>query len=329
MTASLTDYKGLEVVSPDPTGGGGLAINNDFKALADWHPKSVWDQSADPGVDNDIDESFYVGSLWYRSDTGVLFICTDNTTGAAVWKLLLVQPDTNQPLQADTEGDARGNNATDMQRDRTADTQVASGANAVIAGGSANQASAEHVTISGGRNNLPNFIYTTLVGGRNNRANADYSTVMGRNARTTLQGQVSQAMGDFATTGDAQASVLVARNETSDATATELFLDGASERLILASDQTWAFSGLLVARRTDANNESAGWKFDGVIDNFGGAVALVGTPAITSIGDDSGGTWLFSISADDTNDALKLTVTGEVSKTIRWVAKIDLAEVMS
>lgn len=30
--ASLTDYKGLEVVDPEPTGAGGLAIQNDLRS---------------------------------------------------------------------------------------------------------------------------------------------------------------------------------------------------------------------------------------------------------------------------------------------------------
>lgn len=33
--ATLIDYRGLRVVSPDPTGAGGLAIQNDLKELAD------------------------------------------------------------------------------------------------------------------------------------------------------------------------------------------------------------------------------------------------------------------------------------------------------
>ena len=33
--SSLTDYKGLQVLTPDPVGAGGLAINNNFKHLAD------------------------------------------------------------------------------------------------------------------------------------------------------------------------------------------------------------------------------------------------------------------------------------------------------
>ncbi len=33
--ATLIDYKGLKVLTPDPTGGGGLAIQNDLKLLAD------------------------------------------------------------------------------------------------------------------------------------------------------------------------------------------------------------------------------------------------------------------------------------------------------
>ena len=31
--------------------------------------------------------------------------------------------------------------------------------------------------------------------------------------------------------------------------------------------------------------------------------------------------------ADDTNDSLKIQVTGEAAKTIRWVARITLVEV--
>jgi len=84
---SLTDYKGLDVVSPDPTGDGGLAIQNDFKSLVDWNPKSVWSQSADPTAGDDQGDNFYPGSMWLRTDTTPpkLFVCRSSALGAAVW----------------------------------------------------------------------------------------------------------------------------------------------------------------------------------------------------------------------------------------------------
>ena len=65
---------------------------------------------------------------------------------------------------------------------------------------------------------------------------------------------------------------------------------------------------------------------EGVIYNNGGTTALVGTPTITVLGEDTAA-WDVTISADDTNDALDIQVIGENSKTIRWVGTIRMAQV--
>ncbi len=85
--ASLTSYHGIQVLSPPPMGDGGLAIQNDFKSLVDWHPKSVWSESVDPADTDDESEDFYPGSLWLRTNTTPprLFLCQSSATGAAVW----------------------------------------------------------------------------------------------------------------------------------------------------------------------------------------------------------------------------------------------------
>src|SRR5580693_3170900 len=49
--SSLTMYKQLNVLTPDPIGMGGLAINNNFKALADqyqgaWSPTTEYAQNS-------------------------------------------------------------------------------------------------------------------------------------------------------------------------------------------------------------------------------------------------------------------------------------------
>lgn len=87
--ATLTPYKGLQIVNPVPTGAGGLAIQDDFKSLVDWNPKSVWAQSSDPTVNDDdrVGVDFQPGSLWLRNNVTPLklFVCQSAATGAAVW----------------------------------------------------------------------------------------------------------------------------------------------------------------------------------------------------------------------------------------------------
>ena len=96
--------------------------------------------------------------------------------------------------------------------------------------------------------------------------------------------------------------------------------------MTIASDTTYAFRILLVARRTNADNESAAYEFVGCIDNNAGTTALVGSVTKTVIAEDTSA-WDADVTADNTNDALIITVTGENSKTIYWVATVWTVEV--
>ena len=93
--ASLIDYKGLQVVSPDPVGAGGLAIQDDLKQLVDWNPKSRWDATTDPASNDDEGNDFHPGSMWLN--TGVtparLFVCKNAATGAAEWEQIAAAED--------------------------------------------------------------------------------------------------------------------------------------------------------------------------------------------------------------------------------------------
>ncbi|MEI8379569.1 MAG: hypothetical protein WCJ09_05545 [Planctomycetota bacterium] len=84
---TLVNYKGLQVVSPSPTGDGGLAIQDNFASVADWHPLSVWNETSDPGPTDDAGSDYFPGSFWLRTNTSPprLFVCRDSTAGAAVW----------------------------------------------------------------------------------------------------------------------------------------------------------------------------------------------------------------------------------------------------
>ena len=87
--ASLTDYRGLDVVE-SAAGAGGAAVTDDFKELAD-RAGPVYAGDADPSADNDSDDTaalgtrFYKWSKWHNTATDKVFMCVDATPGAAVW----------------------------------------------------------------------------------------------------------------------------------------------------------------------------------------------------------------------------------------------------
>lgn len=61
------------------------------------------------------------------------------------------------------------------------------------------------------------------------------------------------------------------------------------------------------------------------IKNVGGTTSQVYAPV--TIGTDNAAGTSIALSADDTNDSLKIEVTGVTSETWRWVASVDAVEV--
>lgn len=120
-------------------------------------------------------------------------------------------------------GNKRGNNAVDWQTaSRGAATQVASGTNAVIgggtnntssganstiAGGTAGQATGGQSTIGGGNTNIASNTSATVGGGINNTASGDASTVPGGSA-CTASGTASISMGANGTASGAYSTAL-------------------------------------------------------------------------------------------------------------------------
>lgn len=266
---------------------------------------------------------------------------------------------TNGVIADSANGDARGTDAVDLQTARGASTQVASGAASVVGGGDSNTASGSNSVIGGGSVNNATGGNSTVAGGYTNTAGGSYATIgggdsnsTGNSAATVGGGASNEASGAYSTIpggNDAyapgygefayaggqplavgnQMSLYVAGNVTTNNTQTTLYLDGAAatQRMNLQSDSTWAFRALIAARRTDADNESAAYEITGCIDNNAGTTALVGTITKTVIAEDTAA-WDVTAEADNTNDALVIKVTGENSKTIRWVAVVYVTKVL-
>jgi len=179
-----------------------------------------------------------------------------------------------------------------------------------IGSGLRNQNYGQSGVIGGGDNNVVGYTYGTIPGGAQ--------------AATDKYGQQAYASGAFANAGDAQASLYVLRRSITGSATNELFLNGSNERILIWPGSTWTFEILVTARSTNGN--SAGYKFEGVIENVSGTTAIVGAVVKTVLAEDVAG-WDANASADNTNDALRVNVSGDATN-IRWVATVRTAEVV-
>jgi len=164
--------------------------------------------------------------------------------------------------------------------------------------------------------------------GSGSTAEATGSFAEGDGAFARIYGQKAYANGSFAVPGDAQHGIYVLRNATTDATITELFLDGLTEQIVLPDNSLFVFDIYVGGRRTDDVGGGAGFKFLGVAkkDTTTGSVTFVGTPSKTTIGE-TDTPWDATVSVNLTTGALAVQVTGEAAKTINWVATVQTTEV--
>jgi hypothetical protein len=181
--------------------------------------------------------------------------------------------------------------------------------------------------VGGGRENTASGYYSAVDGGKSNTASGNYSAVGGGlQALATRHGQIAHAAGQFAAAGDAQRVDFVMRRTTTNATPTTLMLDGSSARLTIPSGKA-LFATVTVAGVINGGSKAAHYTRKVAIKNVGGTTSLVG--AVSTLGTDveDDAAYDVAITADDTNDALQINVTGKASENIRWVAHVEGVEI--
>ncbi|MGE4334956.1 MAG: DUF2793 domain-containing protein [Pigmentiphaga sp.] len=236
----------------------------------------------------------------------------------------------------ETGGNKRGARSADLQRYRSSASMVASGAQSFIGAGRDNTASGVQAAIAGGYSNTVSgesgFAHgeSCLVQNSFGRAGGNHATtrnVIGADAwaATTFPGAI---------VGQAQVRRLPISIGTTDATQTTLTSNqGAAEatnQMALADSEAVRVKGSVVARQNTTGDMKT-WDLSGSFKRGSGAgtIAAVGTPSVV-VGDaDSGASaWTVTLDADTTNGAVRVRVTGEASKTIRWVGHLEVVEVV-
>lgn len=149
---------------------------------------------------------------------------------------------------------------------------------------------------------------------------------MGNSAYSFLAGGIVHASGSFAMPGDAQSSSFILRNTSTSNALVELYLDGASDRLLIPSNMTWAFY-VMLAGHMIGTSYSATYEFRGALrkDATSGSLRLLNLNKTTVAKDDL--TWDADVSVDTFNGALRIRAKGNTGQSVRWVAKVSTVEV--
>lgn len=227
--------------------------------------------------------------------------------------------------------DARASGAGSFAFGNSGASTIASGAGAIAIGVSASSSGIASVAIGGYPTASGNYGATAL--GYSTTASGTSSTALGDRSSAYLTGQVAQASGRFASNGDAQMAGMVARRATADATASNLFLDGSSARIVVPANSSGVAMISVVARTNTATDQHMTWRRR-VNWKRGVAVGTVSVD-VETVGTDRGYTggawgagpaWTLAITADTTNGAIDIIGTGTVTTNIRWAASIEWVE---
>jgi hypothetical protein len=162
--------------------------------------------------------------------------------------------------------------------------------------------------------------------GSDSAATAANTYALGAGALANVANIHAFANGDFTNAGDCQTIKVMARNITTNATDTPLFIDGSTQRIVMPNNSAWTFTIKVAGRRTDV----AGW----AMYSFQGGITRDATAASTTLQgssrttiDESTTSFNCTVTADTTNGALQITVRGAAGQTIRWAASLEITQV--
>jgi hypothetical protein len=259
-------------------------------------------------------------------------------------------------------GNARGANAVDLQTARDTAAKVASGGNSFVGGGARNAASNVYAAVVGGFGNLSNSSYGFIGGGISNVNGGAASCIVGGGWSDPGLDQLASAnftaigggAGNYATAaiafipggiegladrvnmtahgnakfsarGDNQWVRFLLQVKTTNATPTTMLLYSPN-RLTIPAGKVFAFTARITGIKSDGT-AVAEYLRKGVIKRIVNTTSLVGS--IETIGTDieDNASTDVAITADDTNEALQINVTGIASETWRWAAVVEGVEI--
>lgn len=165
--------------------------------------------------------------------------------------------------------------------------------------------------------------------------NYDLQEVKNDNTVSTLLIGKLRVKADVTRTADYNGSVIVNTStagralytgETTSVSSTEIFLGGViNSRLSMLDEGIFAFDAL-VAGRDNTAGDSCAFQLYGAIKKDTTTTEIIGSVGKVILGEDDAD-FDANITADDTNDTLKLEVTAASTNTTKWTAEVQYTQV--
>lgn len=210
-----------------------------------------------------------------------------------------------------------GNTASGTQSFAAGNTNISSGVQSIALGGSNTASGPQSFAVGGNGSASGAYSFTFARFGLTNGRSSSYA--FGTEGSVAAGRQQGIGIGLVMTTTGATPTRATANNAAA-STANQLTLQNNSTVYVL---------GHVLARDT-VTNDVAYWEVKAVAKRGAAAAntTILGTPSVTKLfADTAAATWTITISADTTNGALAIDVTGAGTNAIRWHAQLDGNEV--
>ncbi len=212
------------------------------------------------------------------------------------------------------------------------------------------QAAANGIAIGGSESASVTAATGSVAIGQNTQATGQYTFATGYSTTAAYQGSIAMGpraatdfVGEFAFTAgvwsilsDAKMSLTVLRRDTADATPVEMVAQAAdagaangANRIALTNNSLYMYDCDVIARKSTTGTDYSAWNLKFAINREANAAstALVGTVTKTLVGQTAGASgWDVNVTADTTNGRPNISVTGQASTNIRWVAGIKIVK---
>ena len=168
--------------------------------------------------------------------------------------------------------------------------------------------------------------YGTAIGTYTNTNSKKYSVTLGYQSETERTSEIAHNIDGGDSDQENNFFTIGLVKQTADATPIEMLCgDTAGERITIRPSSTMTFTGLITARDNVAGHGAA-YKIEGAIKrDAAGNTAVLAAVTITAIHEDDA-SWDVTVAADDTNEALVITVTGDATNITQWAARVDGVE---
>jgi hypothetical protein len=150
------------------------------------------------GITSDPSVTTETCSVIQATTTNANLVIAPNGTGALIASI---------PDGTATGGNARGNDAVDLQTTRGAAINVASGNYSTISGGQSNTASSDYSAVAGGAGNSNTSYGGFIGGGSSNAASNNFQTISGGQSNTASTNSHATVVGGFSNVSSGQYSI--------------------------------------------------------------------------------------------------------------------------